>query len=127
MFINVTNYPSLDWEEKQQREAALFGCVEDLIFPNVDASLSASEVTEMAHQMVEQIVRIIWEGNDRKNGVLIMGEPSLTYALVQECQLRRITAFCATFRIELNEDEELTQQFVKFREYARRIVLEEDE
>ena len=127
MFINVTNYPSQDWEEKQLSEAALYGDIIDMPFPKVDATLSASEVAEVARQFAERIARRIWDKNDVKNGVLIMGEPSLTYALVQECQFRRINALCATFQIELYEDEELIQRFVKFREYSKRVVLEEDE
>lgn len=127
MFINVTNYPSLDWEDSQLKEATLYGDIEDMPFPKVDATLSSSDIGEMAHALAERIARRIWEKNDRKNGVLIMGEPSLSFALVQECQFRRINVLCATYQIELYEDEELVQRFVKFREYCKRVVLEEDE
>ncbi|MGL5318679.1 MAG: hypothetical protein ACRC9Q_08305 [Bacteroidales bacterium] len=127
MFINVTNYPFRDWEEAQISAAALYGEVEDFSFPKVGAALSSSEVAEMAREMAERIAARLWVKNDNKNGVLIMGESSFAYALIQECQHRRINALCATYHIELFEDEELIQRFVKFREYSRRIALEEDE
>lgn len=127
MFINVTNYPSVDWEKHQLDEAVSYGEVKDLRFPEINSGWSSSDVIAKAQAFAERIVKIIWESDDVKNGVLVMGEPSFSYALIQELQYRNIKVLCATYDIELYEDEEMIQRFVKFREYSVRIAIEEDE
>ena len=86
MFINLTNYPSVDWEKHQMDEALSYGEVKDLRFPEINSGWSSSEVIAKAQAFAERIAKMIWESDDVKNGVLVMGEPSFSYALIQELQ-----------------------------------------
>lgn len=127
MFVNVSNIPLSDWQDAQLDEAKLYGRLYEFRMPEVDAEASTSVVTDLARVLADRIAKVVWENDERKNAVMVLGEPSFSFALIRELQIRRLTVVCPTYRIELYDDEDLIENFVRFRNYPVGETLEEDE
>lgn len=127
MFVNVSNIPLSDWQDAQLDEAKLYGRLYEFRMPEVDAEASTSVVTDLARVLADRIAKVVWENDEKKNAVMVLGEPSFSFALIRELQIRRLTVVCPTYRIELYDDEDLIENFVRFRNYPVGETLEEDE
>lgn len=127
MFVNVSNIPLSDWQGAQLDEAKLYGRLYEFRMPEVDAEASTTVVTDLARALADRIAKVVWENDEKKNAVMVLGEPSFSFALIRELQIRRLTVVCPTYRIELYDDEDLIENFVRFRNYPVGETLEEDE
>lgn len=127
MFVNVSNIPLSDWQDAQLDEAKLYGRLYEFRMPEVDAEASTTVVTDLARVLADRIAKVVWENDEKKNAVMVLGEPSFSFALIRELQIRRLTVVCPTYRIELYDDEDLIENFVRFRNYPVGETLEEDE
>lgn len=119
MFINYSNHPSKNWDEKQLAEARVWGDIIDLPFLQVSPEIDSSEVEKMAEEEVSKILKY------EPSAVLCQGEFTLCFSIIKRLQLRGIKVLAAcSQRVVLEEIRENGQvrkeaifRFVRFREY----------
>lgn len=119
MFINYSNHPSKNWDEKQLAEARVWGNIIDLPFLQVSPEIDSSEVEKMAEEEVSKILKY------EPSAVLCQGEFTLCFSIIKRLQLRGIKVLAAcSQRVVLEEIRENGQvrkdaifRFVRFREY----------
>lgn len=117
VFINFSNHPSADWSPAQLAAARKYGEVTDIPFPPVGPALDESGVDELADEFVR---RILENGGDNAT-VHVMGEMTLTFAVVTRLKARGIRCVASTSeRIahEMSDGKKVSEfAFVRFREY----------
>lgn len=117
-FMNLSNHPSSSWEQKQWEAAAHYGEIVDMPFPQVSPECSQQEIEQLAEQCVNEIVG---QGCDADITVHVMGEMTLTYAIVSRLKSRGIRCVASTTErnVAMNDDGTKMSEFtfVKFREY----------
>lgn len=120
MFINLSNHPSANWSEEQKNAAEqLAGPIVDIPFPAVDPYASEEVVSSIADNYC-QIVLETACGQDSLV-VHLMGEMTLTFALVQLLQACGIPCVASTTkRVTVEQDgiKSSLFKFVKFRKYT---------
>lgn len=116
MFINLTNHPSSGWSEEQKRAAKEYGEIIDVSFPEIGPDFTSKEVNELADKVVENIKEM-----SAHPVVHVMGEMTLTYAIVSRLKAIGITCIASTTKRDTkmmpNGDKISTFKFVQFREY----------
>lgn len=117
-FINLSNHPSSLWDQKQREAAAHYGEIVDLSFPLVSPESSHEEIEQLAEQYASEIAG---QGSDADLTVHVMGEMTLTYAIVSRLKSRGIRCVASTTERHVAMNEEGTKlsefSFVGFREY----------
>ena len=119
MLINLSNHPYSKWSVDQTEAANRFGGgIVDLPFPIVDPSADEDHVAALADIYCAKVMEI---ANGQPVTVHIMGEMTLTFALVRKLQEISITCVAATTRRETIDyaegRKESVFRFVRFREY----------
>lgn len=117
MLINLSNHPSDQWSEEQTEAAKGYGEIVDLPFPAVDAVGDESYVANLAESYLRKVL-------DFAQGcsvvVHLMGEMTLTHALVVRLQRHDITCIASTSE-RVSEEvcgvKTSCFQFVRFRRY----------
>ena len=123
MFINFSNHPSQIWSREQTDAASGYGAIADVPFPAVPPDASEEEIQGMAEQSCVQIVSVI-EGvkGGEPCAVHIMGEMTLTYAIVSRLLKRGVCCMASTTTREVATDTDGNKisvfRFVRFRQYA---------
>lgn len=123
MFINFSNHPSQIWSREQTDAASGYGAIADVPFPAVPPDASEKEIHEMADQCSGQIASLI-EGvkGGEPSAVHIMGEMTLTYAIVSRLLKRGVCCMASTTTREVTTDTDGNKisvfRFVRFRQYA---------
>lgn len=118
MLINLSNHPSPRWSETQKRAASVYGDIVDLPFPVVDAQGDEEYISMIADEYVRKV-------EEKSNGctlfVHLMGEMSLTFALIKRLHEKGISCVASTSERKVVEYEpgrkEVIFQFVRFRQY----------
>ncbi len=124
MLINLSNHPSAKWDSRQKQSAVeQYGVVIDLPFPDVDPTAGESYIVALAEKIVEQCIDILKDNlSEQNNAVHIMGEMTLTYAVVTELQKYNIKRVASTNRREVMETPDGIKnsifKFCRFREYV---------
>lgn len=121
MFINLSNHPSDKWGNKQLEEARKFGDIVDIPFPLISAEYDEKEIVKIADEYSERIRSLV----DRDGAVMVQGEFTLTFAIVNRLKSNGIKVLSACSERIVTEtvdekDEEIKIvkfNFVKFREY----------
>lgn len=118
MLINLSNHPSDLWEGKQLEAAGQFGEIVDIPFPQVGPEASHEDILALAEECVHAIEE---KAQDAEITVHVMGEMTLTYAIVARLKEMGIPCVASTTErhVELNDDGTKTSEFcfVRFREY----------
>lgn len=117
IFLNLSNHPSSEWEEAQTAAAREYGDIVDMEFPKVPTEATSKEVGEMADNTVAQLIS---KYNDCSLTVHVMGEMTLTYAMVGRLKSSGITCVASTTqRVATMHDNKKTSEFTfaGFREY----------
>ena len=118
MLINLSNHPSARWSDEQLAAAAPFGEVVDLPFPKVDAHADEAYIAALADDYADKVIQL---AENHHATVHLMGEMTLTFALLKRLQLRHIQCVASTTERLVTEFEpghkESTFRFVKFRIY----------
>ena len=120
IFINLSNHPSAKWKAEQLSAAKKkFGQIVDFDFPAVSPDANPVEITALAQQTVDTIIQQY--GGAYKLTVHIMGEMTLTFALVSQLKAKGIRCVASTTE-RLSEDlpdgsKRSDFKFVSFREY----------
>ena len=122
MLINFSNHPSEYWSKEQLEAAKTYGTVVDEPFPAVPPEADEETIGKMADECVSRLQGIIAEKNgDELSPVHIMGEMTLTFAIVDRLLKMGIKCLASTTRREVTFDADgnkvATFRFVKFREY----------
>ncbi len=115
MFINISNHPSNCWTPEQMAEALVYGEILDIPFPVVSPTIEKSMVQNLALKTIDQLPKAA------PLTVHIMGEMTLTYAIVSILKDRGIRCVASTTEriVTDNPDGSKTSifKFVQFREY----------
>ena len=90
MFINHTNHPSAKWSKEQRAAAEAYGEIVDLPFPAIDATTTISDIKALAQRTAQDIT------SQNPAAVLVQGEFTYTYQLVQELTQQNIITLAAT-------------------------------
>ena len=117
MFINLTNHPSNRWSQEQRNAAG--NNIQDYPFPNVNPEMSQIEVFKLAQDTFKEVMSL------NPDTVLVQGEMTLTFHLVNLFKSAGIRTVCATSQREVvetvNDEGETVKnvvfRFVQFREY----------
>lgn len=123
MFINYSNHPSDHWSDSQIAAAHKYGKIVDEPFPSVPPEASEQEIQELASICVAKLVDLIkvHKESTRKSAIHIMGEMTLTFAIVQRMKKEGITCLASTTTRLVTFDNDgnkvATFQFMKFRKY----------
>lgn len=116
MFINLTNHPSSGWSEEQKRAAKEYGEIIDVSFPEIGPDFTSKEVNELADKVVESIRKM-----DDYPVVHVMGEMTMTYAIVSRLKAIGITCIASTTErniVMMPDGRKVSEfKFVQFREY----------
>ncbi len=126
MFINCTNHPYSIWSEKERECAAAYGEVEDLPFPQIAPDCSREELRRIAGKYAGEI------RNRRPAAVMVAGEFSFTFMLVDMLLADGIRVVCSRARRQVQEvkhpdgtnEKQVIFDFEGFEEYCR---YEDDE
>lgn len=120
VFINYSNHKSNDWSESQIKAARQYGEIIDVPFANIDPDLSCDRVLEIVDSEYEKIFNV---ASGKNATVHIMGEMTLTFALVKRLQAVGIKCVASTTERSVKEYGDGTKEsvfkFVRFREYER--------
>ena len=118
IFINHTNHPSAEWNEKQWAATKDFGSVQDFPFPVIGAEWEENRVLQLVQENCKKILDM------QPNAVLCQGEFYYCYHLVNLLKKHGIlvlTACSERKTKEWNEGgrtvKEATYSFVRFRKY----------
>lgn len=120
MLLNLSNHPSANWSAEQKDTAEkLYGEIIDLPFPVVDPAGDEEYIAYLAEDYCRQVLEM---SEDRDVTVHLMGEMTLTFALVQQLQTDGITCVASTTERETNETpdghKESFFKFIQFRKYC---------
>lgn len=118
IFLNVSNHPVAKWSASQIDEAQKYGTIDEIGFPVVPPDIDKNE----SKALIEECLSKINEKISGKNATVhIMGEMTLTFALVKRLQARGIRCVASTTERCVKELDggikESTFKFVRFREY----------
>lgn len=120
MIVNFTNHPSYCWCSEQVSAAAKWGDIIDLSFPDVPAAADENDIAKLADIYCAQIRELA------PDAVLVQGEMSLSFAVI-ECLFRNgITVLCASSErvceVTVADDGSTVRRsifrFVRFRKYC---------
>jgi hypothetical protein len=126
MLINLSNHPSDKWTYEQRKEALMkFTDITDIPFPLIPPEEDEKYIHESAKSYKEKCNDIFKEypdGNEN-NAVHIMGEFTFTFALINLLLSEGIKCVASTTKRIVKELEnnknEVTFEFVRFREYRK--------
>jgi NADH:ubiquinone oxidoreductase subunit C len=116
MFLNISNHSYTKWSDSQFETAyKLGGEVMDIPFPNVPPDATSEEVKDIAKNLIAQHLTKI----SKSNVVMVQGEFSLFYVLVNMLKALRIQTVVATTErkvVENGNTKTTVFEFVQFRE-----------
>lgn len=119
IFVNLTNHPASEWDDKQREEAEKkYGRIIDLQFPDVAPDASEKTISRLADEYLEKVLEL---SKGSKPTVHIMGEMTLTLSLVERLKAENISCVASTTERKVQElpsGEKISQfKFVRFRRY----------
>lgn len=121
MLINLTNHPSNNWPERQNKFAiADYKEIYDLPFPNINPNDTEKQITETALIYLVEIQKILDHFPNQNNAVHIQGEFNFVFTLVSMLKAKNIKCIASTSNrnvIMQNGKKIADFEFVKFREY----------
>ena len=122
MLINFSNHPSDRWDKAQLEAASEYGNIVDEPFPVVPPDASERAIRMMANASILKLTSIMLDQSDGKpSAIHIMGEMTLTYAIVSRLTDHGITCLASTTKRDVTFDKDGNKvaafQFVQFRKY----------
>lgn len=122
MLINISNQPSTEWSKEQLEDAnSKWGEVKDYKFPTVDPSMSEEGISTLANVIIADTIEFI--KSHEYTVFHIMGEFSLTYALITRLTAMGYVCVCsASDQIieNLSDGRKVSSfKFIRFRSYNR--------
>lgn len=122
MLINLTNHPKDSWSEDMMNEAmSQFHSITDLPFPEIDPESDENALETLAQSYLKKIDRILDNSANNSNAILIMGEFTFCYKLINLLKRNNLKCIATTSQrdtIQLERGQKKAFfKFVKFREY----------
>lgn len=130
MLINLSNHPTAVWLPEQTEAAhSAYGEVFDLPFPTVPADADEADIQTIAQEYLNKVQVIAQEYQSKVQAITppaeavvhIMGEMTLTYAIVCLLKQAGYTCVASTSVREVYEEEPGKKtavfRFVRFRKY----------
>ena len=118
MLINLSNHPSSKWSKEQTEAALHYGEIIDLPFPVVAPEGDGNYIAALADEYCNKVIEL---ASGAPVTVHLMGEMTLTFALVNCLAAKGVTCMAATTERIVNElpdgRKEAQFRFVKFRKY----------
>lgn len=119
MLINLSNHPLNTWPKTQLEEAlSKFGVILDIPFPNIEPDWDEEKISQLADQISSDIIH---HHGHEITAVHVMGEFTLTYALVQRFKEEGYTCVASTSKriVEMLSDgsKKVKFEFCRFRRY----------
>lgn len=118
MLINLTNHPSANWSKEQLEASACFGEIVDYPFPMVSPEADEEIIIRQAAEIVYNIYQVYGQSNLT---IHLMGEFTMTVALLKEFSVRNIPCIASTTERIVTETEpgkkSVVFKFVRFRKY----------
>lgn len=117
-FLNISNHPSSAWSENQRYSAEKYGTIVDVPFPQIDPDGDEQYISELKDRLCKNLYSAFG-----KEGYIvhIMGEMSLTFAVVSCLRKEGIRCFVSTTERNTIDNGDGTKtvsfDFVRFREY----------
>lgn len=119
MLINLTNHPYCQWCNKQREASHVYGDVVDMPFPEVDEKADELYISTLADKYIQKILTMdeIYDVT-----VHLMGELTLTFALLKRLHKHGIPCVASTSKRIVKEETEgrkgeVIFQFERFRRY----------
>lgn len=113
MLINLSNHPSTSWKKEQLKAAQdQYGQIIDWLFPTVDAHWSSQQITQLADTLLKSFKS---KCNPADATVHIMGEMTLTFALVHRLQRAGFSCIASCSHRSKDKNE---FKFIRFRAYS---------
>ena len=121
IFINYSNHPSRNWSSEQMAAAKEYGEeVVDLPFAQINPEANSESISKIVESEAAKLLNLA-EGKNAT--VHIMGEMTLTFALVKRLQARGVRCVASTTERCVRETDDGVKEsifkFVRFREYER--------
>jgi len=120
MLLNLSNHPSVLWDEPQHAAAAHYGEIVDMPFPAIDAAADEAEIEKSVEAFFEKIKQ---NYDSQSTTVHIMGELTFCFALIARLQAVGFMCIASTSErnvIELdNRHKQVNFKFVRFRKYVQ--------
>lgn len=112
LFINFTNHPTSEWDEKQIEAAKKYGKIIDMDFPKIQPDSSEYDIIKLANQYAKTILS---KGEPSDLTIHIMGEQTFCHTIINILTKKgaRCVASCT---------QRETFKFVKYRYYDKKIV-----
>lgn len=120
-FVNFSNHNSSKWAPSQVEAAEKYGDIVDVPFPAVNPSATKEDIQTLAEKSVSEILA------QHPSIVMVQGESTLVYAVVNKLQSKGIPCCAACTRRRSEEELQqlsaagLTREgmfaFMGFREY----------
>lgn len=118
MFLNLSNHPSANWSAEQTEVAKqLYGEIVDLPFPIVDPMGDEAYIAALADEYCGKVLEY---AKGQPITVHLMGEMTLTFAILQRLKAQGIICVASTTQRETVEKDGVKTsifKFVKFRKY----------
>lgn len=118
VLINLSNHPLSKWSKEQRAAAQEYGEIMDLPFPPVKPEAEVTDIKAIVDEYTQKVIDL---AHGKSATVHIMGEMTLTFALVNKLQSIGIKCIASTTARIAEEDEDHTKHvkfdFCKFREY----------
>ena len=132
-FYNISNHPSSAWEEKQIASARNLvadtdgeeyfvpGKIVDIPFPSVDPEWSVREIKEAARKILQHFPQRYpddGQGHGGRHAIMVMGEFTLSYMLIEELLKRGWRVYAATTHLWKHRIKGKGSTFANFRQYS---------
>lgn len=123
MLINLSNHPSDIWDREQKSTAEKqFGIIRDLPFPDVDPMADENEINSLANRLVKRCREILEaQPSSLTHAVHVMGEMTLTFAVVKKLQKHHIQCVASTTQriVSMHDKNQKSSsfKFCRFRNY----------
>lgn len=119
IFINYTNHPVKDWSGEQVSAAKKYAeTLVDIPFIVIDPDKGEDDIEKIADS---ELRKILMKAEGHEATVHLMGEQTLSFALIKKLQGLGVRCVASTTKREVKDlgdnKREVTFRFVKFREY----------
>lgn len=118
VLINLSNHPYAQWSLKQKEAAAPYGQCLDMPFPNIQPTLTESDIQALASHYLDKIEKAIM---GKSATVHIMGEQTFSFCLTEKLLKHGIRCIASCAEREVTESgngiKHVTFEFVCFREF----------
>jgi len=123
MLINLSNHPIACWSQSQLEEAKmLYADVMDMPFPTVPPQSDEAFIADLAQEYQEKCLSTLHQFPLQKNAIHVMGEMTLTFALVSLLLKDGVDCVASTTEriVTSIQGKDVPEfRFVRFRKYPR--------